>query len=1513
MGYDGRFRNELSDDEELVALAARHDLDVDDARDVLQRARRESADDVERRSIPQWFAMLVDERRGRSVAPGRRTLLERELGGRPRVDREELAPGRRTLVQGWRQRDAGAAEPRRLEPEVGARMRDAFGFDFEDLSIRTDSPEATGRTRAVVKDGEVHFGEGAYRPGTREGDWLLAHELAHVVQQRGGRAEREGSRQELEREADLAATLVAAGQAASIGLRAPAAGAYAFDEGEDHDVGIGAIDLDAGGVDVDHHDDDLEHADEHALAAVENAQAHAGADGDVADRAGSDADGAAGDGAGDDAAADDAGGAEIDPRAELAAAATPVPAEDGGGGAPGGGGGAPPKPQKEPPNVAGEKPEAGLGQLRGVRPDKVGPALGQVHTAAGADADQLRAKNQANPPKQMSSGAAAGKGTKPANAAAGAKPAGNPDAKAHAEKPVKAEVPGGHEAKQSKQDEAAREQQHAGHAIAGAAQTITSWFGSWAGGTAGEGQAKMSEAETAEMAGSLDRLPAEGSGIATDPGPAPHIEMKGEAQSSAGRDRGDLDSKTASLENQGRADSRTPMGEDHIETTVPTEELSASVPGGAPADPKLPTVAGAASSEEVGIIAQEEHGAEIDGALAKAQGDVAVERTKHQQEEVRARADNDRQVAELKTRTDAEQVKARTDARAAVDKARGEWQGEIDKKGAAARKQADQKVSEGMSEVEREQTKANDEAKREIDKGKQKADEEKQKGEKEAADAKDKGKKKSSGFFGWLSSKAKAFFDGIKKAISAAIDAARKAVKIVIDAAKKAANAAIDLARKAITSAIKAIGKALIAISDVLLAAFPELKAKFQKAINGLVDKAVDAVNKLADGLKKAVQKALDTLGAAIDKALQILEKGLHFIVDAANAVVQGAIKAAEAIAAALGTWVRIIKDVAAGPGSWIGKLGAAVIDGIRNHLWTALQAAVIEWFKSKVMELLGVGGLLLQILLEGGVTTDDIIKMALDALIVAIPVALIAILIEKLVSMIVPAAGAVMAVIEGLQAAWGTISRIIAAFGAFIAFMLAVKGGGAGPLFATLLASAAVVLLDFVANWLLRKLAGPARKVGARLKNMGEKLKRRFKRGKGGKGGKHESGHDGKDRDKHDRDKHDRDKHHRDKHDRDGHDRRKDDEHGDRPKSKEEKRQEERKQEIDRRVEKAQRELPPKVSSLLAKNPSRLRVVAQFAAWRVQYRLSRMELRGSEGQVELFAQVNPTINLAPGWTFRSADVFRVVDRVAGELLSEARAARSEPPGTTGDGRLDLSDRTHPADPAAHFGPAPSSYVVGRSTDGDDLGYRHETVAFGWGRIKPLGDGSGSNYAALQKKLDGVDVGQCLGAMTRNEPVPSLSPEQRGALEELYGLWMGGKEASHPKGTFGNQRDLTHSYMLGQLMQDKGLSLEEAMSLHPAAFGGAQKGAGHVNAEMGDDDARVPNEGTKERKARDERRRREKETTGAWFRHHEAELKAWFHQRLAAENRVMAREPTLQDVEDFVRHQLRKYLQSHPL
>ena len=119
--------------------------------------------------------------------------------------------------------------------------------------------------------------------------------------------------------------------------------------------------------------------------------------------------------------------------------------------------------------------------------------------------------------------------------------------------------------------------------------------------------------------------------------------------------------------------------------------------------------------------------------------------------------------------------------------------------------------------------------------------------------------------------------------------------------------------------------------------------------------------------------------------------------------------------------------------------------------------------------------------------------KMAWEAIKSAIPAALIAILVERLVSMIVPAAGAVMAIVQGLMAAWGAIQRILAAIDRFIAFLKAVKSGNAGPAFAQALAAAAVAVIEFVSQFLLRKIAGAASKVAGKIKAIAQKIGKRL------------------------------------------------------------------------------------------------------------------------------------------------------------------------------------------------------------------------------------------------------------------------------------------------------------------------------------------------------------------------------------------------------------------------------------
>ena len=82
-------------------------------------------------------------------------------------------------------RGAGHGLPEPLRAEVGERMSDPLG----DVRIHTDSRAAelarSVSARAFTTGTDVFFGAGEYQPSSRDGKELLAHELTHVVQQRG--------------------------------------------------------------------------------------------------------------------------------------------------------------------------------------------------------------------------------------------------------------------------------------------------------------------------------------------------------------------------------------------------------------------------------------------------------------------------------------------------------------------------------------------------------------------------------------------------------------------------------------------------------------------------------------------------------------------------------------------------------------------------------------------------------------------------------------------------------------------------------------------------------------------------------------------------------------------------------------------------------------------------------------------------------------------------------------------------------------------------------------------------------------------------------------------------------------------------------------------------------------------------------------------------------------------------------------------------------------------------------
>ncbi|MFT3766495.1 MAG: DUF4157 domain-containing protein [Minicystis sp.] len=130
------------------------------------------------------------------VSPG--NAIARQCAGCE--EDEKKVQTKRTDNASHRPMDVGTAvrtaerggEP--LPRSVRERFEPRFGYDFGNVRVHTGEDAMSAahgvQARAYTVGRDIVFGQGQFAPETHEGQRLLAHELAHVVQQGGATADR---------------------------------------------------------------------------------------------------------------------------------------------------------------------------------------------------------------------------------------------------------------------------------------------------------------------------------------------------------------------------------------------------------------------------------------------------------------------------------------------------------------------------------------------------------------------------------------------------------------------------------------------------------------------------------------------------------------------------------------------------------------------------------------------------------------------------------------------------------------------------------------------------------------------------------------------------------------------------------------------------------------------------------------------------------------------------------------------------------------------------------------------------------------------------------------------------------------------------------------------------------------------------------------------------------------------------------------------------------------------------
>ena len=183
---------------------------------------------------------LDDER-----APGRSSasaLLQRRAGGAP------LASGIVDAETAVAAASGGSGGP--LPAELRERFEASLGADLSAVRVHVgeasaDASAAIG-ARAYTLGQDIHFADGQYDPHGADGQHLLAHEVAHTVQQAGGAASARQAKMEvsqpgdaLEVEADHAADAMVAGERAEVRSSTGVARAIMRSGGPSGALGVG--------------------------------------------------------------------------------------------------------------------------------------------------------------------------------------------------------------------------------------------------------------------------------------------------------------------------------------------------------------------------------------------------------------------------------------------------------------------------------------------------------------------------------------------------------------------------------------------------------------------------------------------------------------------------------------------------------------------------------------------------------------------------------------------------------------------------------------------------------------------------------------------------------------------------------------------------------------------------------------------------------------------------------------------------------------------------------------------------------------------------------------------------------------------------------------------------------------------------------------------------------------------------------------------------------------------------
>lgn len=778
------------------------------------------------------------------------------------------------------------------------------------------------------------------------------------------------------------------------------------------------------------------------------------------------------------------------------------------GGSGGGGGGskaaAPGKGRKDSaaaPNLSQVSPEAGLSTAAKLKPHKALQAMSGVSGAADRTVgDEHKALGAAPPQMQRPAGAPQTLEGKPKSDAP-AQYSQDPAQKSEAPKDEKAEVEGAKEPEGQIEAEKAEEP--------GGWDTFKMALGFGLGWIAN----KLGfEVDAQELAAKFAGLPTKDEALKkAQAGNAPGVQMQDTAEQTAGEQGESVDTKGQETVTTARDDAGRQMGENQVYPNAPKEQMKGKVPGkqgGKGGVPEGGASTGAVPPEAASAVAEHDRGPQFQAAFGQGQKGMSEGRQTKDRDFRDSQQKHKQQVDSEIAKNTKNQTGEREKAQTEVTGRRADWRTEQDEELKKLGTKKTERHDKVRKDVQDKEEKTDKDVTKEKDDGDKKIQDANTKAEQDAEKERDNSVQESGNWiskaFDWIKQKV----IEIKNAIVRVIRAARDAVVGFIKNFRETVERWINEARKFIVDAVKKLIDDLIEFAKAMVRAVIELANRIRKFITSLIAAAIALVNRLATLLRQVVADLLNAIAKMLSDILNILRKMLMDVIKAVMDAIKTVLDYASKLLSALGDFMLIAVDFLSDPGGWLSGAKNSAVDGAKNHLFREVQAAVKQWFQSKIEEIIGIPRAILDRLIKGGITLEKIVKETWDAIVPQLPFIIGEIVITKVIAKLIPGAGWAMAVIDAIRTAIGALGEILRAIGAVISWLKAVRQGGAGILFAKAVAAGIVALLELAYEALISGIGKYVAKVGKRLKGVAARL------GKGDKGGeKRPAGQDSDDR----------------------------------------------------------------------------------------------------------------------------------------------------------------------------------------------------------------------------------------------------------------------------------------------------------------------------------------------------------------------------------------------------------------